>query len=239
MWYLLRDRRLLDLRFRRQHPVEHYVLDFYCEEIKLAIELDGGQHNEPKNKKKDKKRTEYLKKQGIQILRFWDNEVLKDTEAVLESICYFVQEDKKDPHLAQASRLRRPQPLSQGERGAREDVLGGVDLVTIDLGWTKQLHAIPAAIKWLKQNASSSGQIICLIKPHYETNNQEKADWLVDGALSPDRAEQVLNRVLSEFPDYGAEVLGCTISPIKGGKSSRKKKGHGNVEYLVLARPIF
>ncbi|MCH8822838.1 MAG: hypothetical protein IH984_04945 [Planctomycetes bacterium] len=160
---------------------------------------------------------------------------------------------RKDPHLAQASRLRRPQPLSQGERGVREDPhpnplprgegikgeeIRGVDLVTIDLGWTRQQHAIPAALEWLKSDASKPGRIISLIKPHYETNKQEKADWLVDGALPSERAEQVLNRVLSEFPSYGAEVLGCTISPIKGGKSSRKKKGHGNVEYLVLARPI-
>lgn len=117
------------------------------------------------------------------------------------------------------------------------DQVSRVDIITIDLGWTKQQHAIPAALKWLKQNSSGPGRIISLIKPHYETNEQEKADWLVDGTLPPERAEQVLNRVLSQFPVYGAEVLGCTTSPIKGSKSSRKKKGQGNTEYLVLARP--
>jgi len=234
MWYMLRDRRLLDLKFRRQHPVEPYVLDFYCDDLKLAVELDGGQHNEPENKKKDEKRTKFLEKQGIHLMRFWDYEVLKDTEAVLEAICYFVQEEReekkgKDPH---------PQPLSRKERGVRGEGVSGVDLITIDLGWTKQQHAIPAALNWLKRDSSETGRIISLIKPHYETNKQEKADWLVDGTLPPERAEQVLNRVLSEFPSYGAEVLGCTTSPIKGGKSSRKKKGLGNVEYLVLAGPI-
>lgn len=118
------------------------------------------------------------------------------------------------------------------------DDVKGVDIITIDLSWTRQQHAIPAALNWLKSDASKTGRIISLIKPHYETNKQEKADWLVDGALQGERAEQVLNRVLSEFPSYGAEVLGCTTSPIKGGKSSRKKKGQGNVEYLVLAKPI-
>ncbi len=239
MWLMLRDRRLLDLKFRRQHPVEPYVLDFYCHDMKLAIELDGGQHNEPMTRKKDEIRTQFLEDQGIRVLRFWDHEVLKETEAVLEAICFAVDKRREDPH---------PQPLSQGERGDRKDHhrqplfhprtgergVGGVDLVTIDLGWTRQHHAIPAAGKWL----APGGRIITLVKPHYELETNEKKAWLVDGALGDDRAQQIFERVLQELPSLGVEVLASTTSPIRGAKSGRKTRGQGNVEYLVWARKI-
>jgi methionyl-tRNA synthetase len=84
MWALLRDRRLGGAKFRRQHPVGSYVLDFYCHEANLAIELDGGQHSE--TIAKDEARTAFLKEKGIDVLRFWNNEVLSQTEAVLEKI---------------------------------------------------------------------------------------------------------------------------------------------------------
>ncbi len=131
-------------------------------------------------------------------------------------------------------RLRRKEKtltptLSQGERG-----VGGVDLVTIDLGWTRQRHAIPAALKWL----ASGGRIITLVKPHYELETDEKKAWLVDGTLAEERAEEVLQRVLNQLPQLGAEVVASTTSLIRGAKSGRKKRGHGNVEYLVWARKI-
>ena len=110
----------------------------------------------------------------------------------------------------------------------------GVDLVTIDVGWTRQQHSIPAALRWLK----SGGQIITLVKPHYELEPNEKKAWLVDGALPDDRAQQILERVLEELPSLGVEVLASTTSPIRGAKSGRKKRSRGNVEYLILARRV-
>jgi len=86
LWSLLRDRRLAGFKFRRQHPVEPYVVDFYCHEARLAVELDGGQHNEPDERAKDAKRTAFLEGQGIRVLRFWNNEVFRNTEGVLEAI---------------------------------------------------------------------------------------------------------------------------------------------------------
>ena len=86
MWGLLRDRRLMGCKFRRQHPVTPYVLDFYCSEHKLAIELDGGQHNESAQQQKDEQRTAFLQQKGIRVLRFLNNEVLGQTESVLEAI---------------------------------------------------------------------------------------------------------------------------------------------------------
>ena len=86
MWALLRSRRFCGMKFRRQHPVTPYVLDFYCDAAKLAIELDGGQHNTDAARRHDSRRTEFLKTQGIAILRFWNHEVFQDTDDVLEAI---------------------------------------------------------------------------------------------------------------------------------------------------------
>jgi very-short-patch-repair endonuclease len=82
----LRRKQLGGFRFRRQHPFERFVLDFYCCDVKLAIELDGGQHNEPDAKARDKERTEFLACHGIQVLRFWNNEVLTNLEGVRQKV---------------------------------------------------------------------------------------------------------------------------------------------------------
>ena len=84
LWGLLRNRRLLGLKFRRQYPLTPYILDFYCLEAKLAVELDGGQHAEQHHY--DQQRTVYLENKGITVLRFWNNEMLQQTENVLEKI---------------------------------------------------------------------------------------------------------------------------------------------------------
>ena len=97
IWHLLRDRRFGDLKFRRQHPIAPYVLDFYCDEIALAIELDGGQHGEIMATARDERRSDFLKKQGIEVLRFWNNDVLQRTESVLEALWDAVDSRKKNP----------------------------------------------------------------------------------------------------------------------------------------------
>jgi very-short-patch-repair endonuclease len=84
LWRLLRNRRVAGVKFRRQHPVGRYILDFYCDEKKLAIELDGGQHADAVNY--DERRDAWLRAQGVQVLRFWNNQVLEETEAVMEAI---------------------------------------------------------------------------------------------------------------------------------------------------------
>ena len=84
LWRALRNRRLQGVKFRRQHPVPPYVLDFYCHAAKLAIELDGSQHIEQETY--DQQRTAFLNQQGIHVLRFWNQDVLKHQEAVMETI---------------------------------------------------------------------------------------------------------------------------------------------------------
>lgn len=86
LWNKLRGRQISGLKFYRQFSVGAYILDFFCPQIKLAVELDGGQHAEEENKEHDAIRTDYLKGIGIEVLRFWNNEAMKNIEGVLQVI---------------------------------------------------------------------------------------------------------------------------------------------------------
>ena len=86
LWQRLRSRQIGNLKFRRQFPCPPYVLDFYCAELKLAIELDGGQHFETSGLIHDQRRTLYLYQQGIEVVRFSNLEVLQQMDAVLEQL---------------------------------------------------------------------------------------------------------------------------------------------------------
>ena len=86
LWSRLRARQLGHLKFRRQRPVGPYFADFACLEIGLVIELDGGQHAGDAEASHDQKRSDDMAALGFQTLRFWNNDVLLQTEAVLEKI---------------------------------------------------------------------------------------------------------------------------------------------------------
>ena len=83
-WSKVKDGRFFGLKFKRQYSLGPYIIDFYCREKNLAIELDGGQHQEKADY--DAARTEYLKGFRITVMRFWNNDVLKNKDAVLEAI---------------------------------------------------------------------------------------------------------------------------------------------------------
>jgi HrpA-like RNA helicase len=104
MWQLLRRNQLLEMGFRRQHPLGNYVLDFYCHEAKLVVELDGGQHNEAGQLGHDEKRGVFLQQQGLTVLRFWNNEAMENTEGVLQTIYEWLERNvdfrKSSPTLA-------------------------------------------------------------------------------------------------------------------------------------------
>lgn len=91
IWQRLRGRQLYECKFRRQHRVGPFYLDFVCLEIGLIVELDGSQHLEPQQQHADGLRTLYLEKLGYRVLRFWDDEVLRDTDSVLDEIAREVQ----------------------------------------------------------------------------------------------------------------------------------------------------
>ena len=86
LWEKLRNNQLGGLKFRRQHPVNIYIADFYCHKFKLIIELDGDYHNQEEQKQKDEVRTEVLRLNDLKIIRFKNEEVEQDINQVLITI---------------------------------------------------------------------------------------------------------------------------------------------------------
>jgi len=86
LWDILRSRRMAGLKFFRQYGAGPYVLDFYCPERKLAIEVDGGQHADVYGQQRDAHRDRYLKELNIRVIRFWNNDVLQNIEGVGQKI---------------------------------------------------------------------------------------------------------------------------------------------------------
>jgi len=84
IWTSLRAGRLAGLKFKRQQPIGRYIVDFVCFERRIVIEIDGSQHLEAASQ--DYARTAWLQEQGFRVVRFWNDEVLRDTERVLEEI---------------------------------------------------------------------------------------------------------------------------------------------------------
>ncbi len=101
LWKYLRLEQLEGLKFRRQQPIDNYIVDFVCFEKRIIIEVDGGQHSV--EKEKDRERDNYLKKQGFEVLRFWNNEALTNIEGVLEMI--------------RGNCLKSPLPLTPSRKG--------------------------------------------------------------------------------------------------------------------------
>ncbi len=86
LWEKLKQKQLGGYKFRRQHPIHKFIVDFYCHKLKLVVEVDGGYHNEPEQRGKDKKRTELLESQGVKVIRFSNDDVLKRISDVIEKI---------------------------------------------------------------------------------------------------------------------------------------------------------
>ena len=103
MWEILRNRKFLGLKFRRQHGIGEYIADFYCSEKKIVIEIDGDTHFKDDAVEYDKIRTEFFNSVGIKVIRFTNNEVYQNIKEVLEEI-----ERETYPH---------PSPLPVKERG--------------------------------------------------------------------------------------------------------------------------
>jgi very-short-patch-repair endonuclease len=101
LWNALRGRRLHGLKFRRQHPLSRFILDFYCVERRLVVEVDGGVHATPDQVARDEERTLWLNAQGICVLRVKNEEVENDLDGVLRRI------------VEEASSPRPPSPASK------------------------------------------------------------------------------------------------------------------------------
>jgi very-short-patch-repair endonuclease len=115
LWSFLATKQM-EYKFRQQQPVGKYIADFVCDDKHLIIELDGDQHGEEKGLKHDVERTKFLEEQGYSVLRFWNNEIYDELEAVLDTI-YWCLEDKEylkelidDRKNGMASLLNRTSP---------------------------------------------------------------------------------------------------------------------------------
>ena len=93
LWHILRGKKL-GVKFRRQTIIERYIVDFVCFEKKLIIEVDGGQHAESQH---DKVRDEWLENPGFMVLRFWNNEVLRNHEGVIQYITEQIKHPPPNP----------------------------------------------------------------------------------------------------------------------------------------------
>ncbi|MCX6866764.1 MAG: N-6 DNA methylase, partial [Verrucomicrobia bacterium] len=124
LWELLRDRQLCNAKFRRQHQFGDYLCDFYCHEAKLVVECDGAPHAKPDQIKHDAKRDAFLKAQGLTVLRFENDRVLNDTDAVLQEIASHLP--SPGGRGAGGEGGQAPQPPADSRKHRSVDILGRV-----------------------------------------------------------------------------------------------------------------
>jgi very-short-patch-repair endonuclease len=96
LWRIVRDRRFSGYKFRRQHPIGPYYLDFYCPEAKVAVEVDGGQHGYPDQKRGDEARDAFLAGLGIVVKRFWNYQIRRESRMVRDNLWMLLQ--SRAPH---------------------------------------------------------------------------------------------------------------------------------------------
>lgn len=113
LWQLLRAKRFSGYKFKRQVPIDRYIVDFICFAHRLIIEADGSQHAESDY---DAERDAYLAGEGFRVIRFWNNDILTNTEGVSEAIWAALQDGTSTPS---------PRPLSRKGRGAFEGAHNG------------------------------------------------------------------------------------------------------------------
>jgi very-short-patch-repair endonuclease len=112
LWYRLRSRSLCEMKFVRQEPIGPYILDFVCRERRLIIEVDLGQHAESEH---DLVRDRWLRDHKYRILRFWNNDVIQNTQGVLKTIASALEPDGPSPSPRLPSGRLRPSATGYGE----------------------------------------------------------------------------------------------------------------------------
>ena len=160
LWKLLRNRQLNDLKFRRQHPItEGFVLDFFCAEYRLGIELDGSVHHESEQKLYDLARSEKLKLlYNIDVIRFSNTEVLSQPTSVLERILTAIE--------GLSQKQRTPAPLSISKEKPTSRVSSGTQL-SISAHTHLHLEALKSAIVAQVQNQAGTDTVVTNLR-HYE-----------------------------------------------------------------------
>jgi very-short-patch-repair endonuclease/gamma-glutamylcyclotransferase (GGCT)/AIG2-like uncharacterized protein YtfP len=212
----LRDRQLAGFKFRRQVPIEGYIVDFYCMERKLAVELDGGQHFDPEQAAYDQVREEALRAHQIRVLRFQSDLSLKDTDAVLTEILRALEEEPSP----------LPSPGVPGEGVALGEnllfiygtLLPGVELAEMSAvcGQLKTLG--PAVVRGklydlgpypgviLDSAGTTQGQIV-----HVPTNEVWKTLDEYEACPLPDSPDGLFRRVRTSAMLANGEPIDCWI----------------------------
>ena len=108
LWQKLRNRQLAGKKFRRQYPIGPYIVDFVCLELRLVVELDGGQHMD--QQAYDERRSAYLNQQGFLVVRFWNNEVMGNMVGVLETLTLALSQREREL----TTKWSRPLPRGEG-----------------------------------------------------------------------------------------------------------------------------
>jgi very-short-patch-repair endonuclease len=115
LWSRLRNRMVNGFKFRRQHPRDRYILDFYCHEARLAIEVDGGIHDEQQQIIQDRVRTNFLKESGIHVIRFKNEEILLNIDQVVSRITLSLKNLSRRERSAGTNSDRTGNQIPRGE----------------------------------------------------------------------------------------------------------------------------
>jgi very-short-patch-repair endonuclease len=118
LWWHLRRLPMEQGHFRRQATIGHYFVDFACHEKRLVIEVDGSQHGETRGRARDAARTEFLASRGYRVLRFWNNEVLRETRGVMEAIYDVLSRGYESAPPTPTPTPSPPRARARGGRGA-------------------------------------------------------------------------------------------------------------------------
>jgi len=224
LWGLLRDRRLHDVKFRRQYPIEadgkRFILDFYCDELGLAIEADGGQHQQQAGR--DETRVQALDKAGISIVRFWNNDILANTETVLESIWNTIEE--------RLLMQQPPSPLAPLPKGEGETTTISIDdFSKVDLRVAKIVKAeyVEGADKLLRLTVDlgedKPRNIFAGIRSAYEPKNLEGRLTVVVANLAPRKMKFGVSEGMVLAAGPGGKDL-WILSPDEGAQPGMRVK---------------
>jgi cobalamin-dependent methionine synthase I/methionine synthase I (cobalamin-dependent)/very-short-patch-repair endonuclease len=192
MWAILRNRAFHDAKFRRQHPVSGFILDFYCHEAKLAIELDGSQHNEDEQIKYDEERTRILNEQGIHVIRFWNSDIFGKTKDILDEIWNELEE--RLPPLTPS-----PSPLGGGEQRPTRHEVAVKTLNTVLLPAMKEVGDKFGAGELILPFVLQSAEVMKKSVAHLETY-LEKVEGVTKGTV-------VIATVYGDVHDIGKNLV--------------------------------
>ena len=182
MWMLLRDRRLHGMKFRRQHPVPPYTLDFYCHPLKLAVELDGSQHLDSA---RDQARDTALNDAGIEVLRYWNHDVLARTEQVLDDLWNRI--DHRSVVIAGGTAAAEPSPpaplpVGEGSAMTRDEAKRAFDDAVLE-----RLVALNA-----ERAAEEARGIVRWLRPEFQNPQATPTQQAIDTGPEEDPADDIV-----------------------------------------------